>query len=190
MYISEKPGYEKETAMLIEEILKQRILGMKNEKGVYITPAFPKLLYVTDENNIYPGSEYYYLTELAAECVSKRMLPDFISAKIMRQNYDGEVFGCMGCRSFLAPYKDPNTGKYKWYGRFNQGRQLCPLSAWAGGENPLTCWNEPKALITKTELETINGTVAKAEKILEMPHAEIKAIYYLQGLQYIVLKGL
>ena len=121
MYINEKPGYEKETAMLIEETLKQRILGMKNEKGVYITPAFPKLLYVTDENNIYPGSEYYYLTELAAECVSKRMLPDFISAKIMRQNYDGEVFPCMGCRSFLAPYKDPKTGKYKWYGRFNQG---------------------------------------------------------------------
>lgn len=121
MYINEKPGYEKETAMLIEETLKQRILGMKNEKGVYITPAFPKLLYVTDENNIYPGSEYYYLTELAAKCVSKRMLPDFISAKIMRQNYDGEVFPCMGCRSFLAPYKDPKTGKYKWYGRFNQG---------------------------------------------------------------------
>lgn len=121
MYINEKPGYEKETAMLIEEALKQRILGMKNEKGVYITPAFPKLLYVTDENNIYPDSEYYYLTELAAECVSKRMLPDFISAKIMKQNYDGEVFPCMGCRSFLAPYKDPKTGKYKWYGRFNQG---------------------------------------------------------------------
>ena len=121
MYINEKPGYEKETAMLIEEALKQRILGMKNEKGVYITPAFPKLLYVTDENNIYPDSEYYYITELAAECVSKRMLPDFISAKIMKQNYDGEVFPCMGCRSFLAPYKDPKTGKYKWYGRFNQG---------------------------------------------------------------------
>ena len=121
MYINEKPGYEKETVMLIEETLKQRILGMKNEKGAYITPAFPKLLYVTDENNIYPYSKYYYLTELAAECVSKRMLPDFISAKIMKQNYDGEVFPCMGCRSFLAPYKDPNTGKYKWYGRFNQG---------------------------------------------------------------------
>lgn len=121
MYINEKPGYEKETAMLIEEMLKQRILGMKNEVGVYITPAFPKLLYVTDENNIYPGSEYYYLTELAAECVSKRMLPDFISAKKMREEYDGEVFPCMGCRSFLGPYKDPKTGKYQWYGRFNQG---------------------------------------------------------------------
>ena len=120
MYISEEPGYEKETAMLIEEMLRQRIQGMKNEVGAYITPAFPKLLYVTDENNIYPGSEYFYLTELAAECVSKRMMPDFISAKIMRQNYDGEVFPCMGCRSFLAPWKDEN-GNYKWYGRFNQG---------------------------------------------------------------------
>jgi ribonucleoside-triphosphate reductase len=121
MYISEEPEYEKETAMLIEEMLNQRITGMKNEVGAYITPAFPKLLYVTDENNIYPGSEYYYLTELAAKCVSKRMLPDFISAKIMREQYDGEVFPCMGCRSFLQPYKDPKTNQYKWYGRFNQG---------------------------------------------------------------------
>lgn len=120
MYISEEPGYEKETAMLIEEMLRQRIQGMKNEASAYITPAFPKLLYVTDKNNIYPGSEYFYLTELAAECVSKRMMPDFISAKIMRQNYNGEVFPCMGCRSFLAPWKDEN-GNYKWYGRFNQG---------------------------------------------------------------------
>lgn len=120
MYISEEPEYEKETAMLIEEVLRQRIQGMQNEKGVWITPAFPKLLYVTDENNIHPDSEYYYLTELAAECVSKRMMPDFISAKIMREHYDGEVFPCMGCRSFLGPWKDEN-GKYKWYGRFNQG---------------------------------------------------------------------
>lgn len=128
MYISEEPEYEKETAMLIEEVLRQRIQGMQNEAGAWITPAFPKLLYVTDENNIHPDSEYYYLTELAAECVSKRMMPDFISAKIMREHYDGEVFPCMGCRSFLGPWKDEN-GKYKWYGRFNQGRQLCPLSA-------------------------------------------------------------
>ena len=121
LYLNEDPEYIKETAMLIEEIFKQRILGMKNEVGAYITPSFPKLLYVTDENNIYPGSEYYYLTELAAECISKRMMPDCISAKIMREQYDGEVFPCMGCRSFLQPYIDPNTGKYKWYGRFNQG---------------------------------------------------------------------
>lgn len=121
MYINEEPGYEKETAMLIEEMLRQRIVGMKNEAGAYITPAFPKLLYVTDENNIYPDSEYYYLTELAAECVSKRMLPDFISAKKMREEYDGEVFPCMGCRSFLGSWINPETGKYQWYGRFNQG---------------------------------------------------------------------
>ena len=121
MYISENPEYEKETAMLIEEVLRQRILGMKNETGAYITPAFPKLLYVTDENNIYEGSEYFYLTELAAECVSKRMMPDMISAKKMREEYDGEVFPCMGCRSFLGLYKNPETGKYQWYGRFNQG---------------------------------------------------------------------
>lgn len=121
MYINEMPGYEKETAMLIEAALKQRILGMKNEAGAYITPAFPKLLYVTDENNIWEDSEYYYLTELAAECVSKRMLPDMISAKKMKEEYDGEVFPCMGCRSFLGPWINPETGKYQWYGRFNQG---------------------------------------------------------------------
>lgn len=120
LYLNEEPEYVKETAMLIEEVLKQRIIGLKNEVGVYITPSFPKLLYVTDENNIYPGSEYYYLTELAAECIGKRMVPDCISAKKMKEHYDGEVFPCMGCRSFLTPYKDEN-GKYKWYGRFNQG---------------------------------------------------------------------
>lgn len=120
LYLNEEPEYIKETAMLIEEVLKQRIIGLKNEVGVYVTPSFPKLLYVTDENNIYPGSEYFYLTELAAECISKRMVPDCISAKIMKQHYDGEVFPCMGCRSFLTPFKDEN-GKYKWYGRFNQG---------------------------------------------------------------------
>ena len=121
MYINEYEEYKKETAMIIEEMLRQRIQGIKNEQGVYVTPSFPKLLYVLDENNTYEDSEYFYLTKLAAECVTKRMVPDFISAKIMRQNYDGEVFPCMGCRSFLSPWKDPETGKYKWYGRFNQG---------------------------------------------------------------------
>ena len=121
MYINEDEEYKKETAMIIEEMLRQRIQGIKNEQGVYVTPSFPKLLYVLDENNTYEDSEYFYLTKLAAECVTKRMVPDFISAKIMRQNYDGEVFPCMGCRSFLSPWKDPETGKYKWYGRFNQG---------------------------------------------------------------------
>ncbi len=120
MYLKEEPEYEKETAMLIEEILNQRYIGMKNEVGAYVTPAFPKLLYVLDDNNVPKDSEYRYLTDLAVKCVAKRMMPDFISAKIMRENYDGEVFPCMGCRSFLSPWKDEN-GKYKWYGRFNQG---------------------------------------------------------------------
>ena len=120
MYISENPEYEKETAMLIEEVLNQRYEGMKNEVGVSVTPSFPKLIYVLDENNIPQDSEYRYLTDLACKCVAKRMMPDFISAKIMKQNYDGEVFPCMGCRSFLSNWKDEN-GKYKWYGRFNQG---------------------------------------------------------------------
>lgn len=124
MYINEYPEYEKETAMLIEEMIKQRIQGMKNEVGVWITPAFPKLLYVTDENNIHEDSKYFYITELAAQCVAKRMMPDFISAKHMKQNYEGNVFGCMGCRAWLSTYKGDinNTeGLYKWYGRFNMG---------------------------------------------------------------------
>ena len=124
MYINEYPEYERETAMLIEEMIKQRIQGMKNEVGIWITPAFPKLLYVTDENNIYEDSQYFYLTELAAQCVAKRMMPDFISAKHMKQNYEGNVFGCMGCRAWLSPYKggiNNTEGEYKWYGRFNMG---------------------------------------------------------------------
>ncbi len=124
MYISEYPEYEKETVMLIEEVLRQRIQGIKNEVGAWITPAFPKLLYVTDENNIHEDSKYYALTQLASVCVSKRMMPDFISAKHMRANYEGNVFGCMGCRAWLSPYKGPinnEEGAYKWYGRFNMG---------------------------------------------------------------------
>lgn len=104
MCVKENPEYEKETAMLIEEMLRQRIKGMQNEVGAWITPAFPKLLYVTDSYNIYEGSEYYYLTELAAECVAHRMMPDFLSAKILRENYEGNVFGPMGER-ILSPCK-------------------------------------------------------------------------------------
>ena len=120
LYISEDKEYEEETAMLIEEILKQRLLGMKNEDGVYVTPAFPKLLFVLDENNVPEDSKYHYLFKLAVKCSAKRMNPDYISAKIMRQQFENEVFSCMGCRSFLSPWKDEN-GKYKWYGRFNRG---------------------------------------------------------------------
>ena len=124
MWINEYPEYREETVMLVKEFLEQRIKGMQNEVGAWITPAFPKLLYVTDENNIYEDSEYYWLTELAATCVSKRMMPDFISAKHMRQNYEGNVFGCMGCRAWLSPYKgeiNNKDGEYKFYGRFNMG---------------------------------------------------------------------
>lgn len=120
MYIEDGFEYEKEVAQIIEEIIKQRIQGIKNEKGVYITPAFPKLIYVLDENNIHEDSKYYNLTKLAAKCTAKRMYPDYISAKKLRENYEGNVFGPMGCRSFLVPYKD-ETGKYKFEGRFNQG---------------------------------------------------------------------
>ena len=112
--------YIKENAMIIEEVLKQRYEGIKNEKGVYITPAFPKLVYVLDEHNCLKGGEYDYLTKLAVKCSSKRMYPDYISAKKMRENYDGNVFSPMGCRSFLSPWKDEN-GNYKFEGRFNQG---------------------------------------------------------------------
>ena len=112
--------YIEENAMIIEEILNQRIEGIKNEKGVYVTPAFPKLIYVLDEHNCLRGGKYDYLTRLAVKCSAKRMYPDYISAKKMRENYEGNVFSCMGCRSFLTPWKDEN-GNYKFEGRSNQG---------------------------------------------------------------------
>ncbi len=112
--------YIEENAMIIEEILRQRLEGIKNEKGVYITPAFPKLIYVLDEHNCLKGGKYDYITKLAVQCSAKRLYPDYISAKKMRENYEGNVFSCMGCRSFLSPWKDEN-GEYKFEGRFNQG---------------------------------------------------------------------
>lgn len=135
MYLGETDEYKEELAMIIEEFLKQRILGFKNEKGVYITPAFPKLLYVLEEDNIHEDSKYWYLTELAAKCTAKRLVPDYISEKVMlelkkNKNGDGECYPCMGCRSFLTPdrimrniskAKDYIEGKGKYYGRFNQG---------------------------------------------------------------------
>ncbi len=112
--------YVEENAIIIEEILRQRLEGIKNEKGVYVTPAFPKLIYVLDEHNCLKGGKYDYITKLAVKCSAKRLYPDYISAKKMRENYEGNVFSCMGCRSFLSPWKDEN-GDYKWEGRFNQG---------------------------------------------------------------------
>ena len=125
MYLGETTEYKEELAMIIEEFLNQRIEGMKNEKGVYVTPAFPKLLYILEEDNIHKDSKYYYLTELAAKCTAKRMVPDYISEKKMLEfkidaNGNGNCYPCMGCRSFLTPYVD-KEGKPKYYGRFNQG---------------------------------------------------------------------
>ena len=118
-------------AIIIEEMLNQRIRGVKNEAGVWITPAFPKLIYVLEEKNIHEDSPYYYLTQLAAKCTAKRMVPDYISEKVMLKNKvdkngEGHCYTCMGCRSFLTPYVDPETGKPKYYGRFNQG--VVPIS--------------------------------------------------------------
>ncbi len=120
LYIDENDEYVDENVRIIEEILRQRLEGIKNEKGVYVTPAFPKLVYVLDENNCLKGGKYDYVTKLAVKCSAKRMYPDYLSAKKMRENYEGNVFGPMGCRSFLSPWKDEN-GEYKWEGRFNQG---------------------------------------------------------------------
>ena len=120
LYLRDGDEYIEENAMIIEEILRQRYQGIKNEKGVYVTPAFPKLVYVLDENNCLKGGKYDYITKLAVKCSSKRLYPDYISAKKMRENYEGNVFSPMGCRSFLSPWKDED-GNYKFEGRFNQG---------------------------------------------------------------------
>ncbi len=120
LYLDENDEYIEENAMIIQEILEQRYQGIKNEKGVYVTPAFPKLIYVLDENNCLKGGKYDYITKLAVKCSSKRLYPDYISAKKMREYYEGNVFSPMGCRSFLSPWKDEN-GNYKFEGRFNQG---------------------------------------------------------------------
>ena len=120
LHLEPDDEYINENAMIIEEVLKQRYEGIKNSAGIYVTPAFPKLVYVLDEFNCLKGGKYDYLTKLAVKCSSKRMYPDYISAKKMKENYEGNVFSPMGCRSFLAPWKDEN-GKYKFEGRFNQG---------------------------------------------------------------------
>ena len=128
MYLNEAKDEQTKAdlAMIIEEVLKQRIQGTKNEQGVWVTPAFPKLLYFLEEDNIHEGDKYWYLTELAAKCTAKRMVPDYISEKVMLankidKNGNGNAYPCMGCRSFLTPYVDPETNKPKYYGRFNQG---------------------------------------------------------------------
>ncbi len=138
MYLDEVPEGQlrDDLAMIIEEMLYQRIRGVKNEKGIYITPAFPKLIYTLEEDNIHEDSKYYYLTKIAAECTAKRMVPDYISEKIMKQLKAGNCYTCMGCRSFLTVYKDENE-KYKFYGRFNQGvvtLNLVDIACSSGGD--------------------------------------------------------
>ena len=138
MYLDEVPEGQtrNDLAIIIEEMLRQRIQGVKNEKGVFITPAFPKLIYVLEEDNIHEDSKYFYLTELAAQCTAKRMVPDYISEKIMKKLKEGNCYTCMGCRSFLTVYKDEND-KYKFYGRFNQGvvtLNLVDIACSSGGD--------------------------------------------------------
>ena len=126
LYLRDDDPYIEENAKIVEEILRQRLEGIKNAAGVYVTPAFPKLVYVLDENNCLQGGKYDYITELAVKCSAKRMYPDYISAKVMRQAHQGNVFSPMGCRSFLTDWVDPETGKYKYEGRFNQG--VCSIN--------------------------------------------------------------
>ena len=138
MYLDEVPEGQTrdDLAAIIESVLRQRILGVKNEKGVYITPAFPKLIYVLEEDNIHEGSTYWYLTKLAAECTAKRLVPDYISEKVMKKMKDGNCYPCMGCRSFLSVYKD-EEGRPKYYGRFNQGvvtLNLVDIACSSGGD--------------------------------------------------------
>ena len=188
MYLGETDEYKNELAMIIEEFLKQRMLGFKNEKGVYITPAFPKLLYVLEEDNIHEDSKYWYLTELAAKCTAKRMVPDYISEKIMKQSKinkygDGDCYGCMGCRSFLTPWRTEGNpskalnyieGKGKYYGRFNQGVVTINLPdvALSSGGDMDEFW---KIFDERLELchkalqcrhERLSGTVSDAAPIL------------------------
>lgn len=178
MYLDEDPEYKKETAMIIEEILKLRLLGMKNADGIYVTPAFPKLLFVLDEDNVPEDSEYHYLFKLAAKCSAVRANPDYISAKIMKEQFDGCVFGCMGCRSFLSPWKDPYTGKYKFYGRFNRGVVSLNLPDIAlsakGDEDKFWC-------ILDERLELCKDALLIKDKLVRRAHGYNSPIHWQYG---------
>lgn len=178
MYLDEVPEGQirKDLAMVIEEMLNQRILGVKNEKGVYITPAFPKLIYVLDEDNIREGTKYWYLTQLAAKCTAKRMVPDYISAKKMREYKNGDVYPCMGCRSFLTPDTEGlgENGAHKYYGRFNQGVVTLNLvdAACSSGKDEKKFWDlmEERTELCKKALmcrhERLMGTPSDVAPIL------------------------
>ncbi len=190
MYLGETEEYKEELAMIIEEVLNQRILGMKNEKGVYITPAFPKLLYVLEEDNIKEGSKYYYLTELACKCTAKRMVPDYISEKVMKEmkidkNGNGNCYPCMGCRSFLTPYVDKN-GKPKYYGRFNQGVVTINLVdvALSSDKNIEDFWN-----IFEDRLEMCHRALQIRHKRLSKATSDVAPILWQHGALARLKKG-
>lgn len=182
MYLGETTEYKEELAMLIEEFLNQRIQGLKNEVGVYVTQAFPKLLYVLEEDNIHNDGKYWYLTELSAKCTAKRMVPDYISEKIMLEskidkNGNGNVYGCMGCRSFLTPYLD-NDGKPKYYGRFNQGVVTVSLPDIAlSSEGDFDkFW-----LIFKERMELVHKALQCRHKRLESTVSDVAPILWQDG---------
>lgn len=173
----EKDEYYQYTAMIIEEMLKQRIQGVKNEKGVYITPTFPKLIYVLDEHNCLKGGEYDYITKLAAKCSAKRLYPDYISAKRMKEIYEGNVFSAMGCRSFLSPWKDEN-GEYKFEGRFNMGvvsLNLPQMGIIAKG-NEEVFWK-----LFKERLELCKEALLTRYKLLKGTTSDISPIHWQYG---------
>ena len=192
MYLNEvsDPQTKADLAMIIEETLKQRILGVKNEKGVYITPAFPKLIYVLEEDNISPEGKYYYLTELAAKCTAKRMVPDYISEKIMLankidKNGEGHCYPCMGCRSFLTPYVDAD-GNPKYYGRFNQGVVTINLpDVGLSAQGDLTkFWD-----ILDERLELCHDALQCRHKRLEGTHSDAAPILWQHGALLRLKKG-
>lgn len=181
MYLGEvsDPRTKQDLALIIEETLSQRYQGVKNEEGVWITPAFPKLIYVLEEDNVRPGTPYYYLTELAAKCTARRMVPDYISEKIMLQNKvdkngEGHCYTCMGCRSFLTPYVDPETNQPQYYGRFNQGVvtiNLVDVALSSGGDmkNFWSIFDERLDLCYRALMcrhERLKGTLSDAAPIL------------------------
>ncbi len=175
--LDENDEYIEENAMIVEEVLRQRLDGIKNEAGISVTPAFPKLIYVLDEHNCLKGGRYDYITKLAVKCSSKRMYPDYISAKKMRENYEGNVFSCMGCRSFLSPWKDEN-GNYKFEGRFNQGvvsLNLPQIAILAEGDEEVF-WN-----LLDERLELCYEALMCRHKALEGIVSDVSPIHWQYG---------
>ena len=187
MYLNEAKNEQekKDLAMIIEEVLKQRYQGVKNEKGFWVTPAFPKLIYVLEEDNITPGSRFYYLSELAAKCTAKRLVPDYISEKKMKELKEGNCYPCMGCRSFLTVYKD-DSGKPKFYGRFNQGVVTINLvdAACSSGGNTDDFW---KILDDRLQL-CYRALMKRHERLLGTP-SDVAPILWQNGALARLKKG-